>query len=188
MLFYCPFVHSATMFRTNVIGRVGPYDESFRYSMDYELWRRIARVARVANVAEPLVRWRQHSASMTSTYGAVTREGVRLRVEMLSELLGWHGGFEDRERALTRMQAIVVGTRVEATAHELARAADDLRRLHSAFCLHHGLAPETCRSHGRALRHELRQRLMAAARRAVQQGELRDGSALALAALRTCAA
>jgi glycosyltransferase involved in cell wall biosynthesis len=39
MLFYCPFVHAAVMFRRSpVVETVGVYDEALSYSMDFDLW------------------------------------------------------------------------------------------------------------------------------------------------------
>jgi glycosyltransferase involved in cell wall biosynthesis len=50
-----PFVHSSVMMRRTVLDRVGRYDPSFPVAQDYDLWMRIARVSRLANLPELLV-------------------------------------------------------------------------------------------------------------------------------------
>jgi len=63
-LFFNSFLHSAVMFRTNVIrGEFGGYDEDF-WCQDYALFSRVARRHAVANLAEPLISLRVHSESM----------------------------------------------------------------------------------------------------------------------------
>jgi glycosyltransferase involved in cell wall biosynthesis len=60
-----PFIHSSVMFRKSVLDTVGLYDEEFIWQ-DYELWVRIARDHRMANINEPLIIRRKHPASLTS--------------------------------------------------------------------------------------------------------------------------
>ncbi len=50
-----PFVHSSVMMRRAVLDRAGGYDPSFPVAQDYDLWMRMARVARMANLPELLV-------------------------------------------------------------------------------------------------------------------------------------
>jgi glycosyltransferase involved in cell wall biosynthesis len=50
-----PFVHSSMMARRDVVERVGGYDAAFPVAQDYDLWMRMSRVTRLANLAEPLV-------------------------------------------------------------------------------------------------------------------------------------
>ena len=75
--------------RTLVAERVGQYDERLAYSMDLELWRRIAeRLEEIANVPESLLYLRAHEHSMTATYGERTREGLRIQAAYTARLLG----------------------------------------------------------------------------------------------------
>ena len=70
LLFCCPFVHSAVMLRRSAVPEaIGFYNENLAYSLDYELWSRVAKRFSVANLDEHLLRLRIHSGSMTSTYG-----------------------------------------------------------------------------------------------------------------------
>jgi len=63
-LFFNSFLHSAVMFRTNVIREeFGGYDEDF-WCQDYALFSRVARRHAVANLAESLISLRVHAESM----------------------------------------------------------------------------------------------------------------------------
>lgn len=50
-----PFVHSSVLMRRRVIDEVGGYDPALPVAQDYELWMRMSRVTRLANLPEPLV-------------------------------------------------------------------------------------------------------------------------------------
>ena len=78
LLFNNSFVHSSVMMRKSALDRVGVYstDPARQPPEDYELWSRIARHYRVANLAERLTVYREVSSSMS-------RDGVRPFVEKL---------------------------------------------------------------------------------------------------------
>src|SRR5581483_3274370 len=61
LLFDNPFVHSSVMLRKRALAEVGGYsmDPARQPPEDYELWSRIARLHRVANLAERLVIYRE---------------------------------------------------------------------------------------------------------------------------------
>ena len=61
-----PFIHSSVMIRNAVLDTVGLYDERFIWQ-DYDLWVRIARHHRMANIPEPLIIRRKHPTSITCT-------------------------------------------------------------------------------------------------------------------------
>ena len=71
LLFNNPFVHSSVMIRKAALDEVGSYttDRSRQPPEDYELWSRIARRYRVANLPERLTVYREVPTSMS-------REGV----------------------------------------------------------------------------------------------------------------
>jgi glycosyltransferase involved in cell wall biosynthesis len=63
-LFFNSFLHSAVIFRTQVIrGEFGGYDAT-SWCQDYSLFSRVARRHAVANLAEPLISLRVHPESM----------------------------------------------------------------------------------------------------------------------------
>jgi glycosyltransferase involved in cell wall biosynthesis len=71
-----PFVHSAVMARRALVERVGGYDASMPVAQDYDLWMRLARVTRLASLAEVLVVRRLVPGRVTAR-----RDSERLRAE-----------------------------------------------------------------------------------------------------------
>jgi glycosyltransferase involved in cell wall biosynthesis len=69
LLFDNPFVHSSVMIRKAVLEEVGGYctDPARQPPEDYELWSRIARRHRLANLAERLMIYREVRRSMSRT-------------------------------------------------------------------------------------------------------------------------
>jgi glycosyltransferase involved in cell wall biosynthesis len=67
LLFDNPFVHSSIMLRTEVVRSLGGYsiDKSRQPPEDYELWSRIARNHKVANLPEVLTIYREMPGSMS---------------------------------------------------------------------------------------------------------------------------
>lgn len=72
-----PFVHSSVMVRRDALERVGFYDESLPVAQDYDLWVRLSRVTRLANLPEPLVLRR-----LTPGMISLARDTERLRAEL----------------------------------------------------------------------------------------------------------
>jgi len=56
---YNPFIHSSIMLRSEVFKKVGPYNKEWRFAQDYELFFRIIKYYKVANIPEILMahRW-----------------------------------------------------------------------------------------------------------------------------------
>jgi glycosyltransferase involved in cell wall biosynthesis len=50
-----PFVHSSVMMRRRALEEAGGYDERLAVAQDYDLWMRMSRITRLANLAAPLV-------------------------------------------------------------------------------------------------------------------------------------
>jgi glycosyltransferase involved in cell wall biosynthesis len=71
-----PFVHSSVIVRRAVLDRAGGYDPSFPVAQDYDLWMRLARVTRLANLDEPLVIRRLAPGRVSAV-----RDDDRLRAE-----------------------------------------------------------------------------------------------------------
>ena len=59
------FVHSSVMMRTSVCRSLGGYRGVFPHCEDYDLWLRIVEKHQVDNMAEYLVGYRRHSASIS---------------------------------------------------------------------------------------------------------------------------
>jgi len=71
-----PFVHSSVMARRTIVEQAGGYDETFPVAQDYDLWMRVSRHARLANLPELLVIRRILPGRISEA-----REAERLRAE-----------------------------------------------------------------------------------------------------------
>ncbi len=56
-------VHPVAFIRKSGLERCGWYNEGYRTSQDMECWLRMAEIGRLANIEEPLLKYRQHLAS-----------------------------------------------------------------------------------------------------------------------------
>jgi hypothetical protein len=63
----CVIQHPSVMFRRSTIVELGGYNTSARHAEDYELWLRLAAVAGVETLAEPLTEYRVHPGQVTRT-------------------------------------------------------------------------------------------------------------------------
>lgn len=61
-----PILHTSAFFRRSVVcDRCGGYDESFRIAQDYDLWCRVMREGKVANLPGRLVAYRHLESSLS---------------------------------------------------------------------------------------------------------------------------
>ena len=61
------FFHGSLIIKKDVIDELGPYNEQFKYSQDYELVLRISRIYDTRNLTTPMYKLRFHDKSITST-------------------------------------------------------------------------------------------------------------------------
>ena len=73
-----PLVHSSVMLRTGLARSLGGYRAAFRAAEDYDLWLRIAEVAKPANLPEMLVQYRWHSENVSKRDALRQSFSVRL--------------------------------------------------------------------------------------------------------------
>ncbi len=59
------FGHGTVMFRKEAILKVGGYDEKFYYAQDYDLWLRLEKRFKIANIKEPLYLWRANEKGIS---------------------------------------------------------------------------------------------------------------------------
>jgi glycosyltransferase involved in cell wall biosynthesis len=184
MHFVSPFIHSALMWRrVPVQAQVGAYDETLRYSMDYDLVRRVARAGAVANVPASLVRLREHDDSMTATMETDRREGHAMRVADAARMLQWPAS--DRAACSDRFDAMVSVVRGRASGLSLKairQALADTLQLHERFSRESNAAAAALRRHGTMLRTRLARSFVALA---CERHDLREARQLFMLALRT---
>lgn len=131
-----PIVHSSLMVRADAFWRAGGYREGLNISEDYDLYARLAEVARGANSAEPLVAYRVHDGSLTSRNAlrmAITNEAVRMA--RIARAKGLVEPFANGTPALRRLRAIDATPRAEVRRRVLATARQSRfsRRLQTAW-------------------------------------------------------
>ncbi len=90
-----PFAQPASMFRAAVVQQLGGYREDLAVCEDYDLFFRMAEKGEVANLDQPLTRYR---VSTTQSKTTRLRETVRhtLQVQALAFARGWQPRLGDR--------------------------------------------------------------------------------------------
>ncbi|MHB1067124.1 MAG: glycosyltransferase family 2 protein [Candidatus Nanopelagicales bacterium] len=78
LLWNNPFVHSSVVFRRSAFDSAGGYgtDPEESFPEDYDLWSRLARFGRLANVPEELVTYRESPGAMTKASADRVQAGV----------------------------------------------------------------------------------------------------------------
>ncbi|MBW8769597.1 MAG: glycosyltransferase [Gemmatimonadetes bacterium] len=188
MCLYSPFAHSAVLWRRTLVAeRVGAYDERLAYSMDFDLWRRIAERLEVANVPESLLHLRAHERSMTATYGERAREGLRMQAAYAARLLGWpDSDGENHTTRLQRLYRMFISRPRDRSQAELLADAAEVVRLHEAFVHDAGVPIDVARQERRKVRERLARQLLWASRTA-SDGQRRGASGELLRAVATLA-
>ncbi len=82
-----PFIHSSVVMRREALEAAGGYDEGLPVAQDYDLWVRMSRVTRLANLPEPLVLRRLTPGRVSSA-----RDTDRLRAEVTVKLRALRSG------------------------------------------------------------------------------------------------
>lgn len=117
---------SAAVIRRDLLRQAGGFDERLSTSADWDLHQRVARLARVGFVPEPLVRYRRHGGNMHRNVAAMEHDMLLAFGKVFSR--------PDAPRALERaayagLHAMLTGSALEAG--ELSRALrHGLRALH----------------------------------------------------------
>jgi hypothetical protein len=176
LLFFCPFVHSSVMFSKSVIAeQIGFYNETFAYAQDHELWYRIARRLPVANLPEPLVRFRVTPWSMTATYGDRVREGDRMSIAHIARLLGWDKveNVESNEVKFGAMSSLLQGGLTHLDPQAARKVSNEILLLHSAFCQGYGILRKDCDTHRVKLTSQMSQRIIGIAHSSFDRGDYR---------------
>jgi glycosyltransferase involved in cell wall biosynthesis len=65
MYMYCPFIHSSVMYKKDEIIKAGGYDAHAHHFEDYLLWTSLAKIGKMQNLREPLIKVRFNPASVT---------------------------------------------------------------------------------------------------------------------------
>lgn len=67
---HCAILHPSAMMRKVALDAVGGYDPLFNTAVDIDLWLRLGEIGKVANMPNPLVKYRLHEHSASERFGA----------------------------------------------------------------------------------------------------------------------
>lgn len=104
-----PLSHPTVMYRKAAVLAVGGYDETKIHTEDYDLWSRLLPIQHFANIQEPLLKYREHSASVSArnretqirnsskTLADLWRNqlGIEISDDEALFLKGFHRGYDD---------------------------------------------------------------------------------------------
>ncbi len=78
LLFESVLAHPSVMIRRDVLERHGlAYDRAMPHAEDYDLWVRAARVTKLANLPQVLLRYREHAQQVVRKHDDVKRQTAR---------------------------------------------------------------------------------------------------------------
>ncbi len=104
---YSPFAHPATIWRRDLLNKVHGYNENIPLGQDYELYFRIGRICKFANISDVLLKLRIHDNSSSITRGKFQEQfALYARIKAFMEY-----GYEMRtfDRIYTFLQVLSVG-------------------------------------------------------------------------------
>ena len=140
LLFLNVFTHSSVTMRTEVVLRAGLYDERYRFAQDYDLWSRIARMARVEALVEPLVRYRRTPQSMSATFPGAAAEVDAISRRNIELVAAGHIDAERiRDDDVRAARSLLFGTTSGMTPARGDSAGAAALILHRAFCDFYGI-------------------------------------------------
>lgn len=83
------FVHPSVMIRTDLLKQVSGYDTRIMYAQDYDLWCRLSRVTKLANLDEVLTCLRRHEKAISrSKYSQQLASACGTSQRYVSAILG----------------------------------------------------------------------------------------------------
>lgn len=91
LLIHNPFLHTSLMIRRKALGTIAGYshDARFSYAEDYEFLSRFAMTHMVANIPEPLVKWREHESQASSRHiHTQEQSAMNIALRNMTTLLG----------------------------------------------------------------------------------------------------
>lgn len=85
------FAHGSVMIRRHALTKVGGYSSDAIHAEDYDLWTRIAQYYKVANLPQPLFKWRLNPCGVSVTRSKIQRETVeRIKTREWKSYLNKH--------------------------------------------------------------------------------------------------
>lgn len=89
LCFYCPICHPSVLMRKDAIVKVDGYDPEMFHVEDYDLWYRLSKKTKLANLSDILLYLRKHQDSVCSTNLLLhTENATEINRTIISEVLG----------------------------------------------------------------------------------------------------
>jgi Flp pilus assembly protein TadD len=86
------------MIRHDVLKRINGYDTDFKTAQDLDLWLRLGEVGKLANIPNPVLRFRLHESSVSESKRHEQRQSARMACERAWKRRGiTNGRFEADE-------------------------------------------------------------------------------------------
>jgi glycosyltransferase involved in cell wall biosynthesis len=89
--------HPAAMIRRTALLEVGGYNETMDLAEDLDLWLRLGEIGELANLPQPVIRYRLHSTSISEQHCREQRQEAYLACERAWKRRGIEGKFEAGE-------------------------------------------------------------------------------------------
>ncbi len=154
LLTHNAFLHTSVMFRRRILDSIGPYSPAseFTYAEDYEFLSRVAAQYPVANIAEPLVMWRNHDSQTSNTNLSVQEESaMNIAVRNIENLLESKRLERKQWFALKKLLLAKYGERIVVSEEEVLLAVELISALQEAFYRKYGFGSDLVASHRRKL-------------------------------------
>ncbi len=120
LLFNSQFLHSSIILKKSLLSLVGGYREDLFYAEDYDLFSRLLKYAKYANLRERLVYWRKSSSNVTSLKkGEILNFGSLISKRNINNLFG--NDFIVDEKETLNYRKLYKGTFVNINNNQLAR-------------------------------------------------------------------
>ncbi len=106
----CPFPHPGVMIRTSALREVGGYSPHYKYAEDYELWLRLSRMGKFANLKRAVIAYRSYTSQTSARFRAETR--LHMAVALVREFNRKHPhekAIEKVDTDLFRMEYSLLG-------------------------------------------------------------------------------
>lgn len=88
LCFFNPILHPTVMMRRGVVEQLRGYDPAVGRGEDYDLWRRVSGVSRLANLADVLFHLRKHDANVSILNASEERRfSVEISRRMIAQVL-----------------------------------------------------------------------------------------------------
>ena len=150
LLCACPFFHTSLMIRRSAMEKVGGYTGNYLFAGDYELISKLTDSCVVANLAQPLVKWRVHSTSTSNANSQkLSDEALDISRQNVKAVLG-NGELD--ESAWQGLRALLMSSptaQVNISSKQANASISLLLHLQGRFYHRHAFAPGTINKHRR---------------------------------------